>query len=92
VKGTEIMKGHPDATPAAPAEVKTHALAAWQCAPCDYEFVIVSLAGKQAFDGPPFCPCCGDDDGVHKIDCLDFTLLEKVCEYEVTKSVKPLPS
>lgn len=67
-------------------------LDAWQCGSCPLEFVVVSLSVKQAFDSAPYCPACGDDDQVHKIDCLDFTLVEKVQEYVIEKRVKPLPS
>lgn len=56
----------------------------------DAAFVVVNLSGQQGFDSPPYCPACGDDDQVHKIDCLDFTLVEKVQEYVLEGRVKPL--
>lgn len=65
-------------------------LDSWQCASCDFEFVIVGLNRKTVED-PPYCPECGDSDAVHKIDCLDFALVEKVQEYVVEKRLRPLP-
>lgn len=65
-------------------------LDSWQCASCAFEFVIVGLNRKTVED-TPYCPECGDSEDVHKIDCLDFALVEKVQEYVVEKRLRPLP-
>ena len=66
-------------------------LDAFQCGDCKYEFVVVSLNQRQAWADTPYCPVCGQDDPVSRIDCLDFSIREKVQEYEITKGLKPIP-
>jgi len=61
-------------------------LDAYQCSNCQMEFVVVPLNGK-SLSNPVYCPECGDDGEVHKIECLEFTITYKDLQYAVT--VKP---
>lgn len=67
-------------------------LQAYQCTSCPIEFVIVCLSESQwnQDDDNPYCPKCGSDTDVHVIDCLDFTMAQKVQQYEITITPKPL--
>lgn len=70
-----------------------HKLVAYQCSDCKFEFVIICLNDEQwkSDDNDPSCPKCGDDSEVHEIDCIDLRLIERVQQYELTKSMKILP-
>ena len=66
-------------------------LDAFQCGTCPFEFVVVCLNRPQQWTDTPYCPACGRDDEVHKIDCLDFRITEGVQQYEILKGLKPIP-
>ena len=70
---------------------KEHKLKAHQCSDCSYEFVIVSLNKPQEWKNVPYCSECGSDEHVAQIDCLDFRMTEKIQQYEIAKSLKPIP-
>lgn len=64
-------------------------LNAYQCSDCSFEFVIVGLNcnAKSVMDDP-FCPKCGNNDEVHKIDCLEFKMTYKDLQYTVSVNPK----
>jgi DNA-directed RNA polymerase subunit RPC12/RpoP len=66
-------------------------LKAYRCSDCDDEFVVVMLNQEQLTSNDPYCPSCGSDEYVSSIDCINLSLSEHQSEYEIHKSLNPIP-
>lgn len=66
-------------------------LNAYRCTECDFEFVVVSLNKNQMGTASPYCPECGSDEYTSKIECVTLSLSERERQYEIEKSLKPIP-
>jgi DNA-directed RNA polymerase subunit RPC12/RpoP len=66
-------------------------LKAYRCTRCDLEFTVIKLNRDQLTANSTHCPSCGGDQHVSSINCINLSLSERQSEYEIRKSLKPIP-